>query len=97
MTLFNSLILNSLDEDYILLLQLVEGDPHGCPDHMRQAAEGQGLLGPVDHDVHAPVPLVEGGPYELQHAAVVPDQAVDHLAGAVEVVLRWEVVSHRSS
>ena len=91
------MILYSLDEDNVLLLQLVEGDPHGCPDHMRQAAEGQGLLGPVDHDVHPPVPLVEGSPDEFEHAAIIPDQAVDHLAGAVEVVLRGEVVSHRAS
>ena len=94
--MFNSLILNLLDEDDVLLLELVEGDPHGGPDHMRQSAEGQGLLGSIDHDVHAPVPLVEGRPDQLQHAAVVPDQAVDHLPGAVEVIRGGEVVRHRS-
>ena len=72
-------ILNLLDEDDVLLLELVEGDPHGSPDHMGQPAEGQRLLGSVDHDVHTPVPLVEGSPDQLQHAAIVPDQAVYHL------------------
>ena len=73
------MILNLLDEDDVLLLELVEGDPHGGPDHMREAAEGQRLLSPVDHNVHAPVPLVEGSPDQLQHTAIVPDQAVYHL------------------
>ena len=84
--MFNSLILNLLDKDDVLLLELVEGDPHGGPDHMRQPAEGQGLLGPVDHDVHTPVPLVEGRPDQLQHAAIVPDQAVNDLPRTLDVV-----------
>ena len=53
----HSILLHLLEEDNVLLLELVEGDPHGGPDDVREAAEGDHLLVLVHHDVHTPADI----------------------------------------
>ena len=52
-----SILLHLLEEDNVLLLELVECDPHGRPDDVREAAEGDHLLMLVHHDVHTPADI----------------------------------------
>ena len=75
--------------------QLVEGHPHGCPHYDGVSAVGESVGLPAHHDVHPPVLLVERRPDHLQHAGVVPHQAVDHFPGALEVVGRGVGGHHR--
>ena len=76
--------------------QLVEGDPHGGPDHCGVAAVAEGVILSANHNIHPPVLLIERGPDHFEYTPIVPDQAVDHLPGTFEIVSRGVGREHSS-